>query len=58
MPIPKTERAETTPMGDAVNLKYLGPDEVQIDLRSRGWNEAISFAMPRLDLAPAKEEAL
>jgi hypothetical protein len=45
-----------TPMGDAVNLKYLGPDDVQIDLRSRGWNEAISFAMQRYDLAPVTEK--
>lgn len=55
VPIPKMERAET-PMGDAVNLKYLGPDEVQIDIRSRGWNEAISFAMQRYDLAPAVDK--
>ncbi len=57
VPIPKTERPETTPMGDAVNLKYLGPDDVQIDIRSRGWNEAISFGMQRYDLTPVKEEA-
>jgi len=36
VPIPKMERAEATPMGDGANLKYLGPDDVQIDLRSRG----------------------
>jgi hypothetical protein len=40
-----------------VNLKYLGPDEVQIDIRSRGWNEAIGFAMQRYDLTPVEEEA-
>ncbi|MBV9378628.1 MAG: VOC family protein [Alphaproteobacteria bacterium] len=57
VPMPKSERSERTPMGDAVNLKYLGPDEVQIDIRSRGWNEAISFAMQRYDLTPVKEEA-
>ena len=56
VPIPKTERAETTPMGDAVNLKYLGPDEVQIDIRSRGWNEAISFGMQRYELTPVVEK--
>jgi uncharacterized membrane protein YheB (UPF0754 family) len=57
VPIPKrSDRMEATPMGDAVNLKYLGPDEVQIDIRSRGWNEAISFAMPRYELAPAEEK--
>jgi catechol 2,3-dioxygenase-like lactoylglutathione lyase family enzyme len=57
VPIPKDYRTERAgPMGDADNLKYLGPDEVQIDLRSRGWNEAISFAMQRYDLAPVAEE--
>jgi hypothetical protein len=56
VPIPKTERSEASPMGNAVNLKYLGPDDVQIDIRSRGWNEAISFAMQRYDLTPVKEE--
>jgi hypothetical protein len=30
---------------------------VHIDIRSRGWNEAISFAMQRYDLTPVKEEA-
>jgi catechol 2,3-dioxygenase-like lactoylglutathione lyase family enzyme len=43
-------------MGDAQNLKYLGPDAVQIDIRSRGWNEAISFAMQRYELTPVAEE--
>jgi catechol 2,3-dioxygenase-like lactoylglutathione lyase family enzyme len=56
VPMDRPARAETGPMGDAQNLKYLGPDEVQIDLRSRGWNEAISFAMQRYELTPAKEE--
>jgi catechol 2,3-dioxygenase-like lactoylglutathione lyase family enzyme len=57
VPIPKrSDRMEATPMGDAVNLKYLGPDEVQIDIRSRGWNEAISFAMQRYELAPAEQK--
>jgi len=56
VPIPKTERAETTPMGDAVNLKYLGPDAVHIDIRSRGWNEAISFGMQRYELIPVTEK--
>jgi catechol 2,3-dioxygenase-like lactoylglutathione lyase family enzyme len=57
VPIPKRMDApEATPMGDAVNLKYLGPDDVQIDIRSRGWNEAISFAMQRYDLTPVAEK--
>jgi catechol 2,3-dioxygenase-like lactoylglutathione lyase family enzyme len=58
-PVPIPKRAgtpEATPMGDAANLKYLGPDEVQIDIRSRGWNEAISFAMQRYDLTPVVEK--
>jgi catechol 2,3-dioxygenase-like lactoylglutathione lyase family enzyme len=56
VPMERPSRAEATPMGDAQNLKYLGPDEVQIDIRSRGWNEAISFAMQRYELTPVKEE--
>ena len=43
-------------MGDADNLKYLGPDDVHIDIRSRGWNEAISFAMQRYDLTPVADD--
>jgi hypothetical protein len=43
-------------MGDAVNLKYLGPDAVQIDIRSRGWNEAIGFGMQRYELTPVAEK--
>ncbi len=43
-------------MGDAQNLKYLGPDAVQLDIRSRGWNEAIEFAMQRYELTPVAEE--
>jgi len=59
VPIPKPGDSERTPMAaisEAQNLKYLGPDEVQIDIRSRGWNEAISFAMQRYDLTPVAEE--
>ena len=57
VPFPPNYRTERSgPMGDADNLKYLGPDEVQIDLRSRGWNEAISFAMQRYELTPVKEK--
>jgi catechol 2,3-dioxygenase-like lactoylglutathione lyase family enzyme len=50
------EASRMTVMGDAQNLKYLGPDEVQLDLRSRGWNEAISFAMQRYELTPVADE--
>jgi catechol 2,3-dioxygenase-like lactoylglutathione lyase family enzyme len=56
VPMDRPTRTEATPMGDAQNLKYLGPDEVQIDIRSRGWNEAISFAMQRYELTPVREE--
>ena len=58
VPIPKYDNRQDrlAAMGDAENLKYLGPDEVQIDIRSRGWNEAISFAMQRYDLTPVKEK--
>jgi catechol 2,3-dioxygenase-like lactoylglutathione lyase family enzyme len=56
VPMERPSRSEATPMGDAQNLKYLGPDEVQIDIRSRGWNEAISFAMQRYELTPVQEE--
>ncbi len=40
-----------------VNLKYLGPDAVQFDVRQKGWDEAIELAMDRYDLAPVKEAA-
>jgi catechol 2,3-dioxygenase-like lactoylglutathione lyase family enzyme len=56
VPMERPARTETGPMGDADNLKYLGPDDVQLDIRSRGWNEAISFAMQRYELTPVKEE--
>ena len=41
----------------AVNLKYLGPDAVHFDVRQKGWDEMIGLAMPRYELAPAKDEA-
>ena len=59
VPMTKSGTSEATPMAaisEAQNLKYLGPDEVQIDIRSRGWNEAISFAMQRYELTPAADE--
>jgi hypothetical protein len=51
--------AEATPtaaVSAAVNLKYLGPDAVQVDIRSRGWNEAIGSAMQRYELTPVAEK--
>lgn len=59
VPMDKPSRSEATPMAaisEAENLKYLGPDDVQLDIRSRGWNEAISFAMQRYELTPAADE--
>jgi catechol 2,3-dioxygenase-like lactoylglutathione lyase family enzyme len=59
VPMSKSGASEATPMAaisEADNLKYLGPDDVQLDIRSRGWNEAISFAMQRYELTPAADE--
>ena len=59
VPIPQSYGAQDGRMAaisDARNLKYLEPDDVHIDIRSRGWNEAISFAMQRYELTPAKDE--
>ena len=55
------EEREATPMqaasGGALNLKYLGPDEVQFDVRQKGWDEAIGLAMPLYELKPVKDAA-
>jgi catechol 2,3-dioxygenase-like lactoylglutathione lyase family enzyme len=59
VPIRKSGGSEAAPMAairEAANLKYLGPDAVQIDIRSRGWNEAISFGMQRYELTPVADE--
>jgi catechol 2,3-dioxygenase-like lactoylglutathione lyase family enzyme len=51
------ERRPAEPMGppsDSVNLKYLGPDAVQFDVRQRGWDESIELGMDRYELTPAK----
>ncbi len=37
---------------DGMNLKLLGPDEVQFDVRSAGWDEPIELAMDRYELKP------
>ena len=42
------------PPGDTVNLKYLGPDAVQFDVRQKGWDESIELGMDRYELTPAK----
>jgi catechol 2,3-dioxygenase-like lactoylglutathione lyase family enzyme len=55
------EEREATPMqsasGGALNLKYLGPDAVQFDVRQKGWDEAIGLGMARYELTPVKEAA-
>jgi catechol 2,3-dioxygenase-like lactoylglutathione lyase family enzyme len=62
-PVPRDKRdmSDPTPMAaiseGAANLKYLGPDAVQFDVRQKGWDEAIGLGMQRYELAPAKEAA-
>jgi catechol 2,3-dioxygenase-like lactoylglutathione lyase family enzyme len=62
-PVPREKRdmRDPTPMAavseGAANLKYLGPDAVQFDVRQRGWDEAIGLAMDRYELTPVKEAA-
>jgi hypothetical protein len=46
-----------TELNDAVNLKYLGPDAVEFDVRQRGWDEMVSLGMQRYELTPVKEAA-
>jgi catechol 2,3-dioxygenase-like lactoylglutathione lyase family enzyme len=53
-PRPATDGA---PPSDSVNLKYLGPDDVQFDVRQRGWDESIGLAMQRYELTPVEEAA-
>jgi catechol 2,3-dioxygenase-like lactoylglutathione lyase family enzyme len=61
VPKEKGDPADPTPMHEvsegAANLKYLGPDEVQFDVRQKGWDEAISLGMDRYELTPVKEAA-
>ncbi len=60
-PVPreKVDPRDPTPMAaiseGAANLKYLGPDAIQFDVRQRGWDEAIGLAMERYELTPVKE---
>ena len=62
-PVPreKGDPGDPTPMfaisEGAANLKYLGPDAVQFDVRHKGWDEAIGLGMERYELTPAKEAA-
>jgi catechol 2,3-dioxygenase-like lactoylglutathione lyase family enzyme len=62
-PVPreKGDLSDPTPMyavsEGAANLKYLGPDEVQFDVRQKGWDEAIGLGMKRYELMPVKEAA-
>ncbi len=60
VPMGPREARPREPMGppsDSVNLKYLGPDAVQFDVRQRGWDESIELAMDRYELTPAKQAA-
>jgi catechol 2,3-dioxygenase-like lactoylglutathione lyase family enzyme len=59
VPFPEKRERAATPMSElgVVNLKYLGPDAVQFDVRQNGWDEMISLAMPRYELTPVKEAA-
>ena len=61
VPHPDRDHSDPTPMvtvsEGAANLKYLGPDEVQFDVRQKGWDEAIELGMDRYELAPVKEAA-
>ena len=61
MPKEKGDPADPTPMFEvsegAANLKYLGPDAVQFDVRQKGWDEAIGLGMQLYELTPAKEAA-
>jgi catechol 2,3-dioxygenase-like lactoylglutathione lyase family enzyme len=62
-PVPHDERDmhDPTPMArvseGAANLKYLGPDEVQFDVRQKGWDEAVELGMDRWELTPTKQAA-
>ena len=61
VPREKGDPSDPTPMYEvsegAANLKYLGPDEVQFDVRQKGWDEAIGLGMQLYELTPAKEAA-
>jgi catechol 2,3-dioxygenase-like lactoylglutathione lyase family enzyme len=62
-PVPrdKLDMSDPTPMAmiseGAANLKYLGPDAVQFDVRQKGWDEAVGLGMQRYELTPVKEAA-
>ncbi len=59
VPMQRGERPPREGGGEmvGVNLKYLGPDAVQFDVRQKGWDEMISLAMQRYELTPVKDEA-
>jgi catechol 2,3-dioxygenase-like lactoylglutathione lyase family enzyme len=61
VPHPDRDHSDPTPMvtvsEGAANLKYLGPDAVQFDVRQKGWDEAIELGMDRYELTPVKEAA-
>ncbi|HEX3863123.1 MAG TPA: VOC family protein [Stellaceae bacterium] len=61
VPREKGDLSDPTPMmavsEGAANLKYLGPDAVQFDVRQKGWDEAVGLGMQRYELRPVTEEA-
>ncbi len=61
VPMERSRDREAAPMAratsKAVNLKYLGPDAVQFDVRQQGWDESIGMAMQRYELTPVAEES-
>jgi len=54
-PVPEYVDLGVRPLADVSpkkNYKYLGPDEVQFDVRDGGWNEAISSRTQLFELKP------
>jgi catechol 2,3-dioxygenase-like lactoylglutathione lyase family enzyme len=59
-PVPEFVDPLVRPMVEhsrALNLKFLGPDAVQLDVRERGWNEAIASHMQLYELTPVTSTA-
>ena len=48
--------AGTGRMGNAPNEKFIGPDWVHIDVRERGWNEAIRSNTQLYELTPVTSD--
>jgi len=56
VPMQEYERDRGGMGSEAVNLKYLGPDAVQFDVRQEGWDEMIGLGMQRYELTPAADD--